>query len=192
MVVNGRILLIGGQPRTGKSELAKKLCSQFGCKGLETDHMRVLFNGDPQSPISYVSGAKISKAKKAAVPYLSALILGLDEVGANFVIEGELVTPQLVTASPIRDRLVAVFFGQSDIEVALANIRRFSQPPDWTTRFSDDELRPILEDFVRRSRKLEARCAEFGYPYYSVTDGFEAAQAAALQVMTVTGAKVAA
>ena len=173
--ISPTIYLIGGVPRTGKTTLAEKVQRTEGISGLELDHVRALFNAQPESPVSYAAKANISLVAKQFRPYLEHLVEHLVRSDTDFVINGEIVTPAFADSSQYNTNIRSCFLGISDADASFDNIRRYASGNDWTQNIHDDYLHRILEKYVRRSEKTSRKCAEYGIRYFDVSASFRAA-----------------
>jgi hypothetical protein len=188
--IHSTIYLIGGVPRTGKTTLAEKIQQSQGISGLELDHVRALFDAQPESPISYAAKASIALVTKQFRPYLEHLMTHLVGSTNNFVINGEIVAPSFVATSSHSMNIRSCFLGISDAQASFENVRTFAGDNDWTQQIPDDSLHKILDKYVRRSEKTSQKCNEYGIRYFDVSSSFSAAHQQAFDYLLSASAEL--
>jgi hypothetical protein len=178
------IYIIGGLPRTGKTTLANRLTGALAIGGMETDHIRILFEPTLSSKIRFGSNAPIETVTAKLKPRLQSLIKALAEQSTSFVLNGECIDPHMVASSPYGDRLKACFLGLDDPDAAMDRIREVNDPADWASRKSDPELSAILEKYAVRSERLRGVTSELGIPYLDASQNFLEAHSLAFRLLT--------
>jgi hypothetical protein len=178
------IYVIGGLPRTGKTTLANRLTDTLAIGGMETDHIRILFEPTPTSKIRYGSDAPIETVTQKLRPRLQCLIKALVDQSTSFVLNGECIDPHMVASSPYRDRLKSCFFGLDDPQAAMNRIREIDDPNDWASRKPDSELVPILEKYAVRSEALRQTAAELDLAYIDASQDFLQAHTLAFRLLS--------
>ncbi len=181
------LYLVGGAARSGKSLLAKRMLHEQGVAYFSTDALLMGFrNGLPGFGVreenTDIANAAILR------PLVEAIAENLLVTEQSYLLEGVLLQPATV-AQLQRDAGPAVracFLGYSTIASLekLTQVKLYkSQPHDWLTKYSDDEIVSLIDRMKTVSLDLKAACATNNLPYFDVSDDFKAALDAAFDYL---------
>lgn len=177
--------IIGGTPRAGKTTLADRLHLEKGVSIIPHDFIIKAFHETfPQLGIFHCDKAP-PESTDHMFPFMKSY---LDHWGHNtFVLDTAYLTPAHFAAAGFHEKYKIAFLGYSDLSVEekLWQIRQYPNPiNDWTKDFSDDEMRPMVEDMLGYSKRVEQECAETGIRFFNTGRDFDAVQKAAFDYLT--------
>ena len=158
------IYLIGGTPRVGKSTLASMILERKQISSLSTDVIRNLIDYSPTKV--GIKNIAINKQSEAFFPYLIQLIKILQNKYPNYVIEGDLFSPEQVASMQEEINLRTCFIGTSNI--ALADLKKIDSKLDWISKLTPEEQLIIPGQFVKRSGTTKAEAEKYGFPYFDI------------------------
>src|SRR4051812_1174821 len=129
------IYLIGGVPRTGKSRLAALMLQRNLISCISTDVLRNFLDHSPAKV--GIGEAELAKRPEAFAPYLYTFLRILQNKYEDYVVEGDIFTPEQVKVLQEKVALKCVFLGFS--EVTLQDLRHRGATADWVARLSEAE-----------------------------------------------------
>jgi len=160
------IYIIGGLPRTGKTLISSILIKQTGDLAIDTDDIRFMFNAKAHSPISFASGAKITRVTESLAPYIDSLVKASLHDTHDHIICGEALSPAAV--AKFKDSCKICFLGFSDGVAQLKRVKAHQHADDWTKNLEDAHLQHTFKQYQQRSKQLQAECAEHGIDYFDM------------------------
>jgi hypothetical protein len=152
------LYLIGGPPRVGKSSLAQLILDRRKISGCGTDILvNMLAEAAPELGVHH--GSHPDKAQ-SAFRFLVEFLRPFSHTGGDYLLEGDVVTPEVATEASKVGPLRAVFLGNTTLTVEELRIA-----PHWLADCDDAEYERT-RDWVR-SRSAETRrlCQAAGYAY---------------------------
>lgn len=160
------IYLVGGPPRVGKSTVADIAMSEGGIPHCSTDMLvGMLEMAAPQLGVRH--GFHADKSESVA-SLMIAFISSADEGNESYLIEGDVITPSLVSAvRSVVSSVRCVFIGNSALTVD--DLRLFL---DWLEGCSDAEYERTRREIVERSALLGAECGRTGLNYVDMANGW--------------------
>lgn len=179
-----RVYLIGGLPRSGKTQIAQKLLEEYGIPSISTDTIRFVIEKRFTNEI-----AKIEEGKRLEVlwPYLKSLVLTCREFlhTTGFAIEGDLIKPDKIKELSEYEDICSVFVGYADVdlEAKIKLVRDYQHPHDWTDDMPNDELSTMLARQIEKSKLLRDQCNELGFKYVEMSGDFDAAMQEAVDYL---------
>jgi hypothetical protein len=166
--------ILGGVPRSGKSNLASRLNRLAGISRLPADSLVSTFwDVFPEHGISH-----FRRNHRAACrdfwPFLKRLLDHLEYEGMDFSLDVYHLLP-LDAASLATAGYVVVYLGYVDVPVheKLKEIRRHQRPGDWTAGLPDEDLVRLITRFKAESKDLRHACQEHGVRYYDTSEGVQ-------------------
>jgi len=171
-----RSLVIGGTTRAGKSTLARRLTSEFGLPRISGDSLVFAFGtAFPSLNINHEQPQPVTAANMASfvAEYWSRLLAEGDSPG--FIYDSFHLLPSCLPLDKLREKLDFVFLGYPRIEVEdmLVRLRSQKEEKGWTSRLTNDQLRPELADMIAISQRLESECQEHNLPFFDVSRSWE-------------------
>ena len=174
------IFTIGGASRSGKTILAKKLATGCGASWFSTDflcrpieiaaphlHVKGACDGIP-------NGKDFMLCAQKQWSFISELIKSIDAAKTPFVLEGEVLTPQLISTLDIE--VVPCFLGYNTANAStkMAEIHKYGSTSlnDWTRAYSTQEQLCIIDERIKFSVQLAAQAQKYGMPYFDLSNNF--------------------
>ena len=181
------IVLIGGPPRVGKTQLAQLVCARDAIPYASTDAVREVVNvADPafgQMPWRDLDAAR-SHADRF-VPFLDAFVSEYDLPNRRFVVEGVEFLPQQAARLGMTRSLRCCFLGLSECSVEALEV---DQAGNWIWDVPPADRPGIAADIVELSRWMQAACGRLGLPFVDMAgDRAAALDRAYSVVMDVSG-----
>lgn len=167
MVKQGKVVILGGTPRSGKTTLAVMLARHGFSKWSFDIINEAIEKGLPEVSIEDNHDQE-SCAKKLYLFFETIVGGAIDDArryGLNTVIDMYDYTPEYVSRLPYQADLNVYFLAYPDFGVDLVrhNIRHFAQPEDWIAQVDEDYLTVVAERCDRVNQKLVRQCAEYSF-----------------------------
>ncbi len=174
------IYLIGGPPRVGKTTLASIALKEAQIASCSTDMLAMMLErGAPGLGVHHDFGAR----KTAALaPFLRPFLHCAQIVNADYLVEGDVITPAFVDS--LRPQLKAVrsvFLGNT--RLTEADLRLV---PGWLGGREAGAYAQARRDIIAASKNLRDECAQTGHTYVEMGDGWNAGLRAAADVLQFT------
>jgi hypothetical protein len=152
------LYLIGGPPRVGKSSLAQVVLERCKISGCGTDILvNMLAEAAPELGVHH--GSHPDKAQ-SAFRFQIEFLRPFSYTGGDYVLEGDVVTPDLAAAVSKIGPVSAVFLGNTTLTVEELRIA-----PHWLADCDDAEFERT-RDWVRaRSGEVRRKSQAAGYEY---------------------------
>lgn len=129
------IYLIGGTPRVGKSTLTSLILERKKIAVLSTDVIRNLLDFSPTKV--GIKDLAVEKKSEAFFPYFLQLLKILQNKYSDYVIEGDLFTPEQLSTMQEQIKFKCCFLGTSNI--TLEDLKKVKKEHDWVSKFTQDE-----------------------------------------------------
>jgi hypothetical protein len=152
------LYLIGGPPRVGKSTLAQLVLERCSISGCGTDVLvNMLAEAAPELGVHH--GSHPHKAQ-SAFRFLVEFLRPFSYTGGDYLLEGDVVTPDVAAEAAKIGPVRAVFLGNTTLTVDELRIA-----PHWLADCDDAEYERT-RDWVRaRSAEMRSACQSAGYEY---------------------------
>lgn len=158
------IYLIGGAPRVGKSTLASMILERNHISSISTDVLRNVLD---YSPLKIgIKDLEQNKRSETFFPYFLQLLKILQNKYPNYVVEGDLFTPQQIDSIKERIGLKCCFLGTSNI--TLEDVKKIDEKLDWVSKMSEEDQNKLPEYFIKRSKEVESEALKFHFPYFDI------------------------
>jgi hypothetical protein len=167
MTNKGKVVILGGTPRSGKTTLALMLARR-GFSKLSFDIFNEAIEKGLPEVVIEDNHDQESCARKL-YPFFETIVGGaVDEArrfGLNTVIDMYDYTPEYVSRLPYLADVDVFFLAYPDFDVAeiRTNIRQYAQPEDWIAQVDEEYLTVVAERCDRVNQKLVRQCAEYGF-----------------------------
>lgn len=158
------IYLIGGAPRVGKTILASRILARNNISCLSTDVIRNFLEHSP-SKIGVLDLEEADRPK-AFAPYFFQLLRILQKKYPNYVIEGDIFTPEQVASLQEAITLKCCFLGSSNI--TLEDITQIDPSPNWVKKLLPEEQVEVPERVMLRSVFFKTEAAHHNFPYFDI------------------------
>jgi len=171
----GRVIILGGCPRAGKTTLAARLVrSGLGFSKISGDHLQEAVDAGFTS--AYPEHEELGAGNfKFTQKLLENLITDAEVYGINSVYDyyPEDFTLDDIEKLPFKDKLEMYFLGFPDIsaEEIKYNIRHYAKPADWIYHIDEDYLEVVAKRIYDFNIKLKADCAKYGYRFINTGVG---------------------
>ena len=165
MQKNGRVILLGGCPRTGKTTLSVKLVkSGMGFSKISGDYLGEAVDagliGHEKIPEKSINKFEFIKL------LLEKLLHDAQVYGINSIYDycSYDFGPEDINKLPFKDNLEIYFFGFPDIPVSEIryNIKRYAEYSDWISHVSDDYIGEVAEKIYAHNIILKGQCEKYG------------------------------
>lgn len=167
MVKKGKVVILGGTPRSGKTTLAVMLARNGFSKWSFDIINEAIEKGLPE--VSIEDNHDQESCAKKLYPFFETVVGGAVEdarrFGLNTVIDMYDYTPECVSRLSDLTEIDVYFLAYPDfsIDEIRTNIRHFAQPEDWIAQVDEDYLTVVAERCDRVNQKLVRQCAEYGF-----------------------------
>lgn len=158
------IYLIGGTPRVGKSTLSSLILERNKISILSTDVIRNLIDFAP-SKVG-INDLPVEEKSEAFFPYFLQLLKILQNKYSDYVIEGDLFTPEQLSSIQERIQFKCCFFGTSNI--TLEDLKKIKAEHDWVSKFPEEEQKKLPQQFIKRSEVTKTEAEKYNFPYFDI------------------------
>ena len=192
MVKKGKVIILGGTPRSGKTTLAVMLARNGYSKWSFDIINEAIEKGLPE--VSIEDNHDQESCAKKLYPFFVTVVGGAVEdarrFGLNTVIDMYDYTPEYVSRLPDLTEIDVYFLAYPDFSVdeIRTNIRHFAQPEDWIAQVDEDYLTVVAERCFQVNKKLVRQCAEYGFRLINTGAGDDRERTLANLFREITGA----
>lgn len=174
------IYLIGGAPRTGKSNLAKLLVTEKMMSSFSTDF---LYDIDQVEAITNFDRLDIIEKGRAFFPILERIIGNVERQTENCVIDGDVILPSQASQLAKTHNIKSCFLGFSTItfEEILEFGGHFNWPKYKLENGMADEVTDLVERTIHKSEVIKSERARYNQQYFDLSLDFKSAQMNALR-----------
>jgi len=179
------IYLIGGTSRVGKSTLAQIILERNSISSISSDVIRNLLDSGPTK----LGIAQLEENKRTEVfsPYFVQFLKILQNRYSNYVVEGDIFTPEQVSLLQEKITLKCCFLGMSATNLEdlkktdhrLNWIQNLSPEEksklsksivegNWVSRLPEEEQAAIPQKLVQLSKEFEVAAAKYRFPYFDI------------------------
>lgn len=172
----GKVIILGGTPRSGKTTVANKLANK-GFNVIHFDHIaEAIKTGLPEIKIDMWT-PEICSVKLYS--FFESLIKNLvDDAKAselNYIVDTWNFYPESIIKFPFQDDIKVYFLAypnQAKEEIK-SNIKQYSKKTDWIFQFLNDNdfLDMITEMYFNINQTLVNQCKEHGYELIDTSAG---------------------
>lgn len=158
------IYLIGGTPRVGKSTLSSLILQRNKISIISTDVIRNLIDFAP-SKVG-IRDLPLGEKSEAFFPYFLQLLKILQNKYSDYVVEGDLFTPEQLSTIQERIQFKCCFLGTSNI--TLEDIKKIKIEHDWVSKFPEEEQEKLPQQFIQRSETTKREAEKHNFPYFDI------------------------
>jgi 2-phosphoglycerate kinase len=173
----GKVVILGGAPRAGKTTLAIQL-ARHGFNKISFDQLSdALQKGFPEIVIEDQYDQEVCAKKKYAF-FESVVESSINDAkiyGLNTVIDMYDFTPEYVSKLPCQKDIEAYFlaFPGLSVDEIRHNIKFYAEPADWIAEVDDDYLTVVAQRCFQVNEKLVRQCEQYGYELVNTGAGDE-------------------
>jgi len=158
------IYLIGGTPRVGKSTLSSLILERNKISVLSTDIIRNLIDFSPTKV--GIKDLPVKEKPDAFFPYFLQLLKILQNKYTDYVVDGDLFTPEQLTTIQETIQFKCCFLGTSSI--TLEDLKKIKYKNDWVSRFTEEEQEKFPKQFIERSAIIKMEAEKYNFPYFDI------------------------
>lgn len=171
----GKVVILGGTPRSGKTSLAVML-ARHGFSKLSFDHIgEALHEGLPEVVIDRPHDQECSAEKlyRFFETLVGCAVSDARIYGLSTVIDMYDFTPEYVSKLPGMENLQVFFLGYPGftVEEIAHNIRHYAEPTDWIAQVDEDYALEVAERCHAVNEKLVRQCRQYGYEFVDTGAG---------------------
>ncbi len=177
----GKVIILGGTPRAGKTTLAVEL-ARHGFSRISFDHLSdAIRRGFPEVIIREWTSQE-ECAQRMYGFFESIVESAVDDAqiyGLNTVIDMYDYTPEYVSRLPCQEGIEVYFLAYPGLSVEQIrhNIRFYAQPTDWIAQVDEEYLQVVAQRCNHVNEKLVKQCGEYGYEIINTGAGDERGRA---------------
>jgi AAA+ ATPase superfamily predicted ATPase len=182
------LYIIAGAPRSGKSTLARKISKEKNIPYFPLDALTGSLE-DFAPEVGVLHGAPFIQWAENAWPILSGVLENLHTSEDSYIVEGDGVLPASVKQLVEKigaDSVRVCYLGCTTTtrDEKIATIRTYNtSKDDWTNKYSDEQLKPMVENMLEKSRYIRQECEKHRITYFDISDNFEDAQKKAFEYL---------
>lgn len=170
----GKVIMIGGCPRAGKTTLSVRLVkSGKGFSKISGDYFGEAIGENR------ITGEINEKSYEIIENFLESLLRDAEVYGINSVFEycSYDFTLDDIDRLPFKDNIAMYFFGFPDISASEVkyNIKHYAKPEDWIYHVDDDYLEKTAKRIYDFNRELKEYCEKHNYRFVNTGVGEERA-----------------
>ena len=172
----GKVIILAGTPRSGKTTLSLRL-SRNGFNRVSFDH---LGNALKTAFPAMIPDSHDQDIRSACLfEFFQSLVISAYEdaahYGVNTVFDVYDFTPEYIRKLPHQEMLDVYFLGYPDNNVHEIehNIVYYAQPTDWITQVNDEYLKEVAARCYKVNQTLMNQCVQYGYPFINTKSGAE-------------------
>lgn len=156
-------IFIGGAAKSGKSTIAKKICSKERYNHIPLDYFTAsLKRNFPDVGIRSNVLIEGETSPKLAL-LLSTVFNIIDDTEEKFIIDSAHIMPKDIIKYIDLEKWDIIYVGYPNIKPQdkFNLIRKLEHEFSWTHRRTDEELFPMIERLVEISKEIEQQCKEY-------------------------------
>ena len=195
------IYLIGGPPRCGKSTLASIILERKGVSCISTDVIRNFLDFSP-TKLGFLQ-LEEDKRPEAFFPYFLQFLKILQNRYPDYVVEGDIFTPQQITTLQEKITFKCCFLGMCEITVEnlkktpprldwisklpadeKAKLSRSITEGNWVSRLSPEEQEKVPQQLIDTSSWYKTESLKHHFPYFDIYPNQEKALESAYAALT--------
>jgi 2-phosphoglycerate kinase len=169
------IYLIGGEARSGKTIVRKKLLSKYKISGIGTDSIRYMLSHTlKDSGIDHNNTPEVNGP--LMWPFIDNLIEDLSIYAAeDYVIEGDILLPKYLRKYKESSDTKVCYIGFPTVSISqkMKNILQSRKEGDWTKEYTEKELKKFVKWGIKESKKYQRQCKKYGITFYDLSEDFE-------------------
>ena len=168
-------IIIAGVPRSGKTQLSRRLAKETSMSHCSVDAFVSAF--EVAYPDMDLTGVTIRPGdlNKKMDKFFFSFIEEMDYEKIPFILDTCHTMPSRFTERNLLDKYNIIFIGYTDIKVEdkLKIIRKYSDEFDWTNKRDDADISKLIEEFIDVSKMIKKECLEHNIPYFDTSENFE-------------------
>lgn len=168
----GKVVLIGGSKRAGKTTLAMMLHKIAGFNYLNFDHLEDAID----TGINKIDGWN---DEDYFIEFLEQMInYSLEDAenyGINTVLDTYMYNPELLAKLKNKDKIEIYYLACLDCskEELRVNLKKYSEPYDWPSYCTKEQFENNIEDILARNELLKEECPKYNMELINTSHGEE-------------------
>jgi hypothetical protein len=171
------LYLIGGVPRSGKSQVRNLLLKNHKISGVSIDIItKALHYSYPQLGIIENDNEQTDEEQTAILwPFVQGFIRAYRWYKSDYILEGVNLDPTLLKDLSETKYLKMCFMGYAEIDPKkkVQDIRENHSDAEWTNEMNDEAIEEMVRLLINKSKKVREVCKEFGLRYFDTSDNFQ-------------------
>lgn len=173
-------IIIGGVPRTGKSNLAKKLFERFHGPVIHGDTLVNIVKNNSANPFGIDPDSfALNNPTQFLLPIQKFIVKVTRNMGKDLgyellIFESCYVLPETIAKLSLEGPVCGVFllYDHLDIEQKIQDIRQYALTNQhcWSHKNTDSELYQSLTDFIILSQFFRQECQKHGVRWFDMDD----------------------
>lgn len=158
------LYLIGGTARVGKTTLASRILERKSISTISTDVWRNVLDSTP--PGLGLEGKTREQQLGLFFPYFFRMLKCLNNKYPDYVVEGDLFTPEQIVSLGNEIDLKCVFLGSSHI--TLGDLKKIESNLDWVSKLPPEKQETIPQELMKRSTFFKTEAEKYNFPYFDI------------------------
>lgn len=173
------IYLIGGTARVGKSTLASLILERNRISNISTDVLRNLLDFSPTKV--GINDLREDQKTEAFFPYFLQFLKIIQNKYTDYVVEGNLFTPEQAAFIQDKIQIKCCFLGTSNI--TLDDLKKIDINLDWVSKLEPEKQEKLPEYFIKKSKITSEEAAKYNFPYFDIYPNRQEALKSAYEVL---------
>ena len=166
----GKLILICGAPRAGKTTIAVRLARERGFSRISFDGIsEALWRGFPEISIKDPTDIEECAEKKFEFfkVLLATQLADAQRYGIDTVMDLCDFLPEYMQKLPFRNALSIYYLGFPDLTSGEIRkvIRDYADPGDWIAQVDDAYLTSVAQRICAINKKIRQQCTQYGYRF---------------------------
>ncbi len=164
----GKVIIIGGAKRAGKTTISHKL---------HKEHQFNYYNFDMlldslEEALPILNDKDDHKYLKLLESMVERSLKDASDYGINSVYE-YIFTPEELADFKYRNEVEIIFIANLDADVSNieSDLRKFSQPYDWPSYVSEEDMNRNIKWILARNEELKRDCQKYHFPLFNTSRG---------------------
>lgn len=163
--------LIYGSSRSGKSTLARMMCTRFNISYIPIDKLVTAFEkGLPEIGINHEkkTSENVTNFERFLIPYLKTIshLSRYQDNPIYVVAEGAYLHLEDYVTQLSKSFKIIILVQDTDANTIFENIRKNDCKLDWTYSLNDKELLSYCKHLVKVNKYIITLCRKMGFSYY--------------------------
>lgn len=166
----GKVVLIGGTKRAGKTTLSILLHKNYGFNYLNFDHLEDAVD----EGINKIDGYNNSEYFFGFLEFMiNASLEDAKNYGVDTIIDTYMYSPQIVKKLKNLNEIDVYYLCDLDSneEELRRNLKEYSKPYDWPSYTSPEQFEKNIQDILEHRKILNQECDKYGFSLINTSNG---------------------
>ncbi len=166
----GKVILIGGSKRAGKTTLSMMLHRRMGFNYLNFDHLEDAIDVGINKSDSWNDGDYFKGFLKQMIGYS---LEDAKNYGINTVLDTYMYNPNIINDLSNRNDIEVYFLADLDSneEELRINLKKYSKSYDWPSYCTDEQFEDNIKDILARNEYLKEECSKYNIELFNTSYG---------------------